>query len=210
MSKITMNNKQKDITIRKGCDEFIRRCQVKNYSKYTIKYYHNNIHCFGLFVDLDSPITVVDEDLINQYTLYLQEREIVEDTVASYIKAMRAVLYFFMQKEYIPVFRVHVPKTDEKLKETYTDKELFILQKKPNIKKCRFEEFRTWAMINYLLATGQRLKNLQFLKKDDLDFENRVVKLNHTKNRKQTLLPLSNSIIEILQEYLRRVIIKVP
>lgn len=44
---------------------------------------------------------------------------------------------------------------------------------------------------------------MQFLKVNDLDFENKVVKLSHTKNRKQTLLPLSNSIIEVLSEYLK-------
>jgi integrase/recombinase XerD len=58
-------------------------------------------------------------------------------------------------------------------------------------------------MTNYLLATGQRLKNLQYLKIKDLDFDNRIVRLNNTKNRKQTLLPLSNSIIDILRDYLR-------
>ena len=202
MEKIGMK-KAKDITIKEGYEEFIRRCKVNNYSPYTIKYYNNNMNIFGLFCDLDSPITVINEDLINQYVLYLQEQKIKDYTVSSYMKALRAVLYFFMQKDYIDEFKVTVPKADKELKSIYSDVELAILLKKPNLKKCSFVEYRTWVMVNYLIATGQRLKNLQYLKIADLDFENRVVKLNHTKNRKQTLLPLSNSIIEVLSEYLK-------
>lgn len=166
MQKIRMKV-ENDITIRQAYEEFIRRCKVKNYSPYTIKYYNTNIHIFGLFCDLDSSISIINEDLINQYVLHLQEQKIKDYTVSSYMKALRAILYFFMQKDYIEV------------------------------------EYRTWVMINCLIATGQRLKNLQYLKVNDLDFENRVVKLSHTKNRKQTLLPLSNSIIEVLKEYLQ-------
>ncbi|QOX62594.1 tyrosine-type recombinase/integrase [Anoxybacterium hadale] len=202
MQKIKLKM-EKDVTIRQAYEEFIRRCKVKNYSPYTLKYYENNINVFGLFCDLDSPITIIDEDLINQYVLHLQEQNIKDYTVSSYMKAIRAVLYFFMQKDYIEDFKVTIPKADRELKEIYTDTELKILLKKPNLKKSSFVEYRTWVMINYLIATGQRLKNLQYLKAKDLDFENKVVKLSHTKNRKQTLLPLSNSIIEVLSEYLK-------
>lgn len=202
MQKIRMKV-ENDITIRQAYEEFIRRCKVKNYSPYTIKYYNTNIHIFGLFCDLDSSISIINEDLINQYVLHLQEQKIKDYTVSSYIKALRAILYFFMQKDYIEDFKVTIPKADKEIKSIYTDAELAILLKKPNLKKRGFVEYRTWVMINYLIATGQRLKNLQYLKVNDLDFENRVVKLNHTKNRKQTLLPFSNSIIEVLKEYLQ-------
>lgn len=196
MEKIGMKM-TKDITIREAYEEFIRRCKVKNYSPYTIKYYNNNINVFSLFCNLDSPISVISEDL------HLQEQNIKDYTVSSYMKAIRAVLYFFMQKDYIEDFKVTIPKAEKELKSIYTDTELATLLKKPNLKKCSFVEYRSWVMINYLIATGQRLKNLQYLKVNDLDFENRVVKLSHTKNRKQTLLPLSNSIIEVLNEYLK-------
>jgi hypothetical protein len=65
MQKIRMK-RDKDITIRDACEEFVRRRKVKNYSPYTIKYYNTNIHIFGLFCDLDLPIPVINEDLINQ------------------------------------------------------------------------------------------------------------------------------------------------
>jgi integrase/recombinase XerD len=134
---------EKDITIRQGYEEFKRRCKVKNYSPYTLKYYENNINVFGLFCDLDSPIAVIDEDLINQYVLHLQEQNIKDYTVSSYMKAIRAVLYFFMQKDYIEDFKVTIPKADRELKEIYTDTELKILLKKPNLKKSSFVEYRT-------------------------------------------------------------------
>lgn len=202
MGKIRMKV-EKDISIKEGYDEFLRRCKVKNYSPYTIKYYNNNIHVFSLFCGLDNSIVIINEDLINKYILYLQEKNIKEYTIASYTKAIRTIVYFFMQKEYIDEFKVSIPRAEKELKDIYTDSELKILLKKPNLKKCSFVEYRTWAITNYFIATGQRLKNIQYLKVKDLDFENRIVKLTNTKNRKQTLLPLSNSIIEVLKEYLK-------
>lgn len=142
MQKIKMKMAQ-GFTIREAFDEFIRKCKVKNYSSYTIKYYHNTINAFSIFCSLDSPVNVINEDLINQFTLHLQEQDIKEYTVASYIKGIRTIVYFFIQKEYIDEFKVSLPKADKALKEVYTDRELEVLLKKPNIKKCRFTEYRS-------------------------------------------------------------------
>lgn len=203
MQKIRMKQK-KGMTIGQGVEEFIRKCKVKNYSKYTIKYYDNNIHVFSLFCSLDNEIEVITEDLVNQYILYLQEDLDIRDyTVMSYVKAIRTLFYFFMKRDYIDEFKIPLPKADKELKEVYTEDELKALLKKPNTKKCGFFEYRNWVISNYLIATGQRLRNIEHLKIKDLDFENQIVKLSQSKSRKQVLLPMSSSIVSVLMEYLR-------
>jgi integrase/recombinase XerD len=147
---------EKDITIREAYDEFIRKCKVKNYSSYTIKYYHNTIHSFGSFCDLDSPVNIIDEDLINQFILHLQEQDIKEYTVASYIKGIRAIVYFFIEKEYIDEFKVSLTRAEKALKEVYTDSELEILLKKAQLKKMQFH--RVSELGNDQLSSGNRSK----------------------------------------------------
>ena len=58
-------------------------------------------------------------------------------------------------------------------------------------------------MVNYLLATGNRLNTVVNLKISDIDFDGGMIALTHTKNRKQQLVPLSATILRILQEYLK-------
>ena len=47
-----------------------------------------------------------------------------------------------------------MPKADKKIKETYTDEELKKLLKKPNLKRCEFNEYKTWVFSNYLLIVA--------------------------------------------------------
>ena len=85
----------------------------------------------------------------------------------------------------------------------YTTHELNLLLKKPNLKTCSFTEYRDWVIINYLLATANRVKTIINIQIGDLDLEDNSVLLRHMKNGRQKSLPLSSSIAKILSEYLK-------
>ena len=89
-----------------------------------------------------------------------------------------------------------------KQKRPYTDGELEKLLEKPDMNKCIFSEYRNWVIVNFLLGTGVRLNTLSQLKVEDISLENAIVDLRHTKNRKQRIIPLSKSLVNILFEYL--------
>ena len=59
-----------------------------------------------------------------------------------------------------------------------------------------FEEY-------FLLSTGVRQNSLINIKIRDVDFDNSVVYVNTTKNRKPLIIPLNEDIIKILKEYLQ-------
>jgi site-specific recombinase XerD len=69
-------------------------------------------------------------------------------------------------------------------------------------KKCTFMEYQIWVMENYLLATGNRLSTVINLQIKDLDFDNQLISMTTTKNRKQQIVPMSDSLKPILLEYL--------
>jgi len=104
---------------------------------------------------------------------------------------------------YTDAFTITSIKAEKKIKETYTDNEINILLKKPNIKRCSFSEYRDWVFINYVMATGNRVSTVISIKIDDIDFDNDTIILRKTKNRNQQIIPISNTLKIILLEYLR-------
>lgn len=202
MSKIQLKQ-VKSISIEDGFNQFIKYCKVKNYSQYTIQYYKNTIHTFGLFNSLDNDIGSIDENLIDDWLIYLNEKQLSSKTVKTYVCGMRTIIYYFMKKDYIESFKISIPKGEKAEKETYTDEELKLLLKKPNLKKCGFEEYRNYVIVSYLVGTGQRANTVINVKIKDLDLNCGLVRLKVLKNRRMTTLPLTNSLVYILEEYLK-------
>lgn len=190
-------------TLIEGIEEFEKNCRVRNLSSYTLRYYNGLFHMIDLFCQNNEyMINTIDENFVDDFTLWLKDRKIKDTTVISYIKGLRTLLYFFMRKNYMHDFKIKLPTADKPLKDTYSLNEIEILIKKPNINTCSFSTLRSWAMIVYFVGTGQRLRTVLNLKIEDIDFENNVVNIKHIKNRKQTILPLPTKVIEALELFL--------
>lgn len=182
---------------------FIKKCKVKNLTALTIRSYEQKIVIFFKFINSKDSITSINSDTIDNYIIYLKENTKANDTtINSYLRCVKAFLYFAMDKQYIKSFKIPLIKADKKIKETYTDEELAILLKRPDMTKCNFTTFKIWVFENYLLATGNRLSTALNVKIGDIDFQNGFITLRKTKSRKQQIIPLSAVLSNILQEYL--------
>lgn len=180
--------------------EFLKTCEVRNYRTGTIDYYKTAFRIFGNFTDLSVFAINLTKELFDDFILWEKGHVKSDYTVLSVAKAMRAFYYWSMERNYIPTFKLKMPKTDTHLKETYSDGELEVLLKKPKTK--RFSEYRNWVYINFCIGTGARLQSMNNIKISDLDFENELITLQTTKNRKGQLIPMSKSLRNILLEYL--------
>lgn len=200
MKQIKM--RKADLTVKEAFDLFIRKCRVKNLSAQTIKTYEDKLKKFIEFMGEDTPVREIDADVIDSYILELREREITDVTLATMLRHVRAFVYYCQECNYVVSFKIHIPKAEKKLKETYTLDELERLLAKPDMYKCSFTEFKTWAFENYLIATGNRLSTALSIQIKDIDFENSIIKMHKTKNRRQQIIPLSNSLAIVLKEYL--------
>lgn len=202
--KIKMQVKQTNKGLKEGFKEFYNYCGVKNLANKTLKYYEDNYYCFTQFYDETNPIINISKDTINNYILHLKNNtQCNSRSINTRIGAIRTILYYFMDLGYLDRFNIELIKAVTKIKETYTDEELGILLKKPNIKKCEFTEYRDWIIINYLMSTGNRLNTVINIKIKDLDFSSEYILLDTTKNKKQQLIPMSKTMVKILQEYLQ-------
>ena len=185
-------------------DIFIKHCQTKNLSPETIKTYRYECEAFIKWYKEEQEKTDIEDitaDTLGEYIIFLQEKEISQTYIATKLRQLRAFLYFCMDREYLVKFTVTIPKADEVIKEPYTQKELERLIKKPT--SSNWVEWRCWAMVNYLLSTGNRLATVLNVKIEDVDFVNNLIKLNKLKNRKQQYIPMSSGLKDVLKTYLR-------
>ena len=203
MEKITMSKKS-NLSIEEAFDLFIRKCKIKNLTDLSISSYEKKMVHFYEFVDKSDPIESITKDTVDDYILWLRENTEANDiTINSYLRSVRAFLYFCMEDRYIPTFKIQLIKAEKKIKETYTEDELMRLLEKPDVNNCTFSCYKTWVFENYLLGTGNRISTALDLHIGDINFQSGVIILRKTKNRKQQIIPLSATLAEILQEYLQ-------
>ncbi len=205
MRKLTLKNEE-NLTVGEAFSNFIEKCQIKNLSPQTIRLYQEQFSIFYPYLnDTEFLMSDITSKHIDSYILELRtDRHNCNDvTINSYLRGLRAFLYYCMEEDYLPSFKIHIPKVNKKLKETYTDDELKVLLKKPNLKECSFTEYKIWVFSNYLLATGNRISTVLNVQIKDVDFSNGLIQLNHTKNRTAQLIPLSQALAAVLREYLK-------
>lgn len=192
------------LSIQDCFDKYIKKCTVRNLSEKTISVYRKHYRILAEYFDVQSPISSITSDIMDDFIVYVKETHNCNDiSINSLLRSIRAFLYFAMENGNIsPVFTIHMLKTEKKIKPTYSNEELSLLLKKPNKDKCSFTEFRIWALSNYLLATGNRISSALDLKICDIDFDNGVIQINKTKNRKSQIIPLSKTLETVLTEYL--------
>lgn len=195
-----------DLTLEKAFEEFIQMKTVMNSSPETIKYYNGIFRYFTEFFGENRLCTDVNERVIIDYLMYIKTHKpnVSQKTVCTYIRGLRAILYFMMKSGYVENFKISLPKTEETIKETYTDNEVKRLIEKPKINKgCSFAELRNWALVCYFLATGNRLSTVCNIKISDVDFQSEEILIRKTKNKKQQIIPMSAELKNVLQEYMR-------
>ncbi len=205
MTKISFQNTG-DLTVAEAFGDFLEHCKIKNLRADTIKGYKGHFTIFNRFLGNDDMlISEISYQMIGCFVLELRSdrHKCNEITVNSYLRGVRVFLYYCMDMGYLDHFKITIPKADKKLKETYSDAELKVLLKKPDLKSCDFSEYKVWVFSNYLLGTGNRISTALDLKIGDIDFVNGLIQLNHTKNRTSQLIPLSPALDKILKEYLR-------
>lgn len=178
-------------------EAFMKYKKSINLAEPTLVYYTQKITRFTEWlVNRLEFMSDLEQEDIYEYIEYLKaDFNVNDESVNTHLRAVRAFISYCK----LPI-KVRLIKTQEYVKETYTDEELKIILKKPN--KASFAEFRNWVLVCWLLATGNRLGTIVAVKIEDLDFCNELITLRHTKNKKAQIIPMSRSLSVILKEYL--------
>lgn len=204
MKKLMKMTLATEKTFKDGCEEYLLDCKARNLREGTLKHYTDTMKQLYKYIPEDTPIEDLNVTTFREFIVEMRERpEINSQSLNTYARDLKTIMYFFMRQNYIDTVKLDVPKVDKKPIETYTDTELQTLLKKPNLKQCTFTEYKMWVMTNFLLSTGVRQKSLLNIKIKDLDFDSEFINITHTKNRKALIIPMNSDIKKILQEYIR-------
>ena len=202
--KIITVQPQGGMTLKAAFDQFIQAKTVMNASEATIIHYSNVFRYFTEFFGDEHFCSEVGEQTIIAYLVYLRENkpDLTQKTVNTYIKGLRAIFYYMMENGWIGEFKIKLPRVEETIKETYSDAEVQRLIKKPDVRKCSFAELRSWALVCYFLATGNRLGTVCSIKIGDVHLAEGEILIRKTKQKKQQIIPMSSELRAVLQEYL--------
>lgn len=201
--KITRATKQ-DVTIYEAFDTFIDEKKSLNKSKATITSFEGSFKRWSEYIEsreMSTNLEDIDTGHFYAFSNYCLNEEMKPTTLNHYLRDIRAFLYWCMEKKLIdPPFKVKLVTEQEVIKETYSDDEKLALIRKPS-KNASFVEWRTWAIINWILATGNRASTVCEMKLGDLNYQRKEIIIRKTKTNKAMILPFSSALIVVMREY---------
>ncbi len=191
-----------ETTIAEVFNEFLIDKKAEGISDKTIASYRNHFKCVSKWLDTQMPIAELEESHLKTMIAQMRETSLAPNSIAAYVRTLKS---FFSwcdanEKAHITLKAYKAPET---VKETYTDKELKALLKKPNIRACSFTEYRNWVIINLLLNSGCRAGTIRTFLIKDVNLDNQTITYRHTKSGKIQIVPLCSTMLPIMREYLR-------
>ena len=199
MAKIKMKN---SVTVTDTFHDFLMAKKAGGLSEKTIATYGQHFSAIGKHLPTDTPIDKLKKTDLEAMIASMRDAGLAANSIKSYTRTLKS---FFSWCNTEGITRLNLPlyKAEETVKETYTDEELKALLRKPNTRKCDFPEYRNWVTVNLLLNNGCRAATIRNIKIRDVDLENQVIYLRHTKNKKAQVIPLCEALCSVLREYLK-------
>ena len=168
----------------------------------------DNIEKYGNARELGASMPVLVFEIPN-FMAFFQDYlsnvlQLSPQTVLSAVRHVKAIIYFTQEQGWVRDFGIKIKEVKPEIKNVFSQNELDKISKKPKLREDNFVEYRTWVMIQYLSATGNRIGSVLALNVSDIDFENNTIRINITKNNQPKLMPLIYSIRKVLNEYIYR------
>ena len=177
----------------------------RNYSPYTIKFYHHDIMMFIDFLkkELVTSLEDVDYRVVRVFLTELYDRKLKRTSVSRTLSCLRSFYSFLeMQKkiDYNPFLHIPLPKQDKYIPEFFYEDELKQLFEVNDLQTPLGQ--RNQALLELFYAAGLRVSEAADLKLSDIDFTVSVLKVTG-KGRKERYIPFGEYAQQALTEYLK-------
>ena len=196
------------IAISEAFEEFVTEKEVLGRAEATVRSYKDTFKLFMNYFNFDDSTTIdeINKHLFFQWINDMDNRGVKYTSINHYLRDMRTFCYWCMEDErkYITEpFKLEMKKGQDTGYKMFNDEEVEILTEKPR-RNDNFITWRTWAIINWVLATGNRAATITFIRIGDIDFKNKEISIvEHTKNKRAQIIPLSPSLETVIKEYIR-------
>lgn len=195
------------IPLEQAFEEFIVEKEARNLSEATLKNYRQSFELFATFhaFTADTTTDEITPSHFHKWINTLKLDGVKPSSINHYLRDCRSFFYWCMDadRKYIePSFKINMIEGQEEQMKLFTDDELTLLLEKPR-RNDSFTDWRTWAIVNWVLGTGNRASTICDVRLTDINYSKREIALGHTKNKKAQIIPLSSSLETVLKEYVR-------
>lgn len=194
------------VSLEQAFKEFAMAKEARNLADDTIRNYVQSYNILAMFNGFTVKTTVdeVNASHIYNFVRALKESGVKPASINHYLRDCRAFLYWCMdeEREYIKPFKITLIEAQEEQLKLFTDDEIEKLLEKPS-KGDSFSNWRTWAIVNWVLGTGNRASTICDIHLDDINYSLKEISLRHTKNKRAQIIPLSPSLETALKEYIK-------
>ena len=177
-------------------EQFKLELDLEGKSSNTIESYSYYIDQFLNTVDEKSPEEITSKD-VKKYLVNLKKQEYSKKSMHLVIQALRS---FFKQIDRKDLLKeIEPPKVPESLPKALSEKELSkFLEVIPEIRR------RDRAIVQLLYTTGLRVSEVSSLNISNIDFEERLIRIESGKGEKDRIVPVNKRTLKILKKYLER------
>jgi len=195
------------LTLEDAFEAYVDEKKALNKAPATIKNIEGTYKVWTFYLErngMSFDVKDVDEGYILSFSRHCLNEDMRATTLNHYLRDIRAFCYWCMEKCYIPKkFQIKLVTQQQTIKETYTDEEKMKLIARPS-KNATFVEWRCWAVINFILATGQRAGTVCEMCLGDINYSKGEITIRKTKTNKASIIPLSKALSVALKEYTRQ------
>lgn len=195
------------MTLGAALEEFLMEKEAHNKSPKTIANYQQSLTYFMVFNNFTDD-TLLEEITQSHFFKWTNSQKIdgvKPTTINHYLRDVRVFFYWCMDEDrkYMDAYKIKQIESQEEQIKLFSDDELDTILIKPERSNNRFTDWRSWVIVNWVLATGNRCSTIIDVRIGDIDFRRGEISLHHTKNKKAQIIPLSSSLETILKEYLK-------
>jgi integrase/recombinase XerD len=165
--------------------------ELKNYSSNTIKNYSCQVEVFlKHFNDMYEKPSEVNEESIKKYLLQFKTR----NSMCHSLSALK-LFYKLTIKQPMKFKYIEYPRSEKKLPKVI-DKE-FLIDKINSIQNLKHK-----TILSLAYSVGLRVSEVCNLKIKDVDSDRMLIHILNSKGRKDRIVPLSKSILELIVKYI--------
>ncbi len=174
----------------------------KKYSPNTIESYARDLEKYYQFQkQREIKMNQIKKEHIKEYLKYLKESKMSDKSISRNISSIRTFYKFLLMERVItksPIELIELPKIKKTLPTVLSTEEVSRLL---DITITDAYSARNKAMLELMYATGLRVSELIALKKQDINFEDAVLK-TMGKGSKERILPIGDYALDALRVYL--------
>lgn len=201
---IRRNYEEELVTIFDAFQDFLEDKKSHNLSKSSMQDYEDSFRYFMNYCQFDqyTPLHEVNSEIFKKWTIDMLDRDIRPTSINRYLRDCKVFLNWCLNNALIyDEIKIDAVKGQEEPIKCFSDDDLSLILQKPT-NKNDFIEWRTWTIVNWVLATGNRAGTIIDVRIGDLDFKNHEIALRHTKNKKAQIVPFSSRLMAIIKEYI--------